>query len=86
LSVRVEFDWVVEAGFYYQARWPVALMDAIGAKKVEMFDALQPNPLLPELLTATGSFFVEGSVYQVIFACDRGRHRDGILRVIDIQP
>ncbi len=82
----MEFDWVVEAGFYYHDRWPVALIDAIGAKKDEMFDALRPNPLMPDLLVAAGSFFVEGSVYQVTFGSDRDRHRARVIRVMDIQP
>jgi hypothetical protein len=86
LGVDLEFDWVVEAGFYYLGSWPVALIDAIGAKKVEMFDALRPNPLAPNTLIAAGSFFVEGSVYEVIFGCDRDGHRARVMRVMGIRP
>jgi len=86
MDVQLEFDFRVEAGFYYLGRWPIALMEAIGQRKAEMFAALQPNPLEPEFLIAQGTFTVEGSVFQVTFGADRRRHREHIFRVMHIDP
>jgi hypothetical protein len=86
LAVNLEFDFRVEAGFYYLGRWPIALMDAIGQRKAEMFDALRRNPLVPDDFVACGSFVVQSREFHVIFGADQRRLSQHILRVMHIEP
>jgi hypothetical protein len=86
LVVHLEFDLLIEAGFYYLGRRPIELMDAIGAKKEQEFNALVPNPLDPELLTTTDTFLVGGHTFVVTFGSDKRRKSLGIFRVMDIRP
>ncbi len=86
MVAHLELDFLIEAGFYYLGRWPIALMDAIGQKKDQEFEALQPNPLEPESFIASDTFVVEDRVFDVIFGSDKQRQRQYILRVMAIYP
>jgi len=85
-AIRLEFDWRVESGFLYLGRWPIALMQAIGDRKAEMFAALQTNPLAPDQLIATCSFVVEGSEFHVTFGANKRLMERHTLRVLYIEP
>jgi len=84
--VTLNFDLRVEAGFFYLGLRPIALMDAIGGKKDEIFKALTPNPLDRDTYIATDRFLVQGEVYEVTFGTDRHGYHHGVLRVLHIQP
>ncbi len=71
MIVRLDFDLVVEADFVYTGRWPIRLMEEIGGHKVEIYEALAPNPLKPDMLTAQKVFTVEGRSFLVFCVADR---------------
>jgi hypothetical protein len=84
--VRLELDFLVEAGFYYLGRWPIALMDAITGGKEAAFRALEPNPLDPESLITSANFSIDKRTFLVTFGADKAQYRQCILRVMAIQP
>ena len=86
MAVTLEFDFRVEAGFYYLGRWPIALMDAIDKRKVEMFNNLTQNPLVPDTFIAYGSFVVEDREFLVTFGANQHQLNNHTLRVLHIEP
>ena len=46
-------------------------MNEIGRYKVEIYRALQPNPIQSDMLTAERTFAVEGRRFQAVFVADR---------------
>jgi len=69
--VEVNFDFWVRAAFAWTGRLPIALMEEIGRLKVEIYQALTPNPREPDMLTLERVFTVEGRRFRASFAADR---------------
>jgi hypothetical protein len=68
MLVEVEFDFWVKAGFYIFERWPLDLIDSIGAAKRDMFQTATPDPLEPELRIGQRTFELGGRRLLVIYA------------------
>ncbi len=71
MIVEVYFDLWVHAGFAWTGRLPMPLMEEIRRQKVEIYQALEPNPLQPDMLTSEMVFTVEGRRFRALFATDQ---------------
>lgn len=85
MAVWLDFDWKVEAGFFWTGRWPAGLMREIGLHKEELFQSLAPNPLEPDMLTVEREFLFENRRFWVICASDSHQSAENRLRVIYIE-
>lgn len=85
MPVRLDFEFAIEADFFFTGRCPIALMEEIARAKADLFNALTPNPIAPDMLTVERAFAVEGRIFNVICAADREQRTERRLRVIWIE-
>ncbi len=71
MIVEVDFDLWVHAAFAWTGRLPVALMEEIRRQKVEIYQALESNPLEPDILTSEMVFSVDGRRFRAFFGSDQ---------------
>lgn len=66
LIVQLDLDDEIETGFWWHGRWPVALLEQIGAAKVSLYEALHPNPLEPGMSHVERIFTINAKQFRVI--------------------
>lgn len=81
----MDFDWKVDADFFWKGLWPIALIDEIGRHKDELFKALARNTLEPDMLITQATYTVEGHEYLVICGSDPQNTREKLLRVVQVR-